>query len=62
MDTFVRSWHEFKNPFSVNVRLLTGDETWVNYFIPWGKKKKTGWNAVWTTEASPLRRSPIAQQ
>jgi hypothetical protein len=39
-DAFARSWHEFKNSFTLNVGLLSGDETWVHYFIP--RKKEVG--------------------
>jgi len=34
IDAFVRSWQEFKNSFTLNVGLLSGDETWLHYFIP----------------------------
>jgi hypothetical protein len=43
IDAFVRSWHESKNSFTLNVRLLSGDETWVHYFIPGGGG---GWTVV----------------
>jgi hypothetical protein len=39
IDAFVQSWHEFKNSFTLNVGLLSGDETWLNYLINRGRKE-----------------------